>query len=390
MNEFDLARNALSALSLMDNNPSADRKAFKFAVDPMISIQQKKNITLGSPVLVGWKITGRCNANCSHCWASLNKHDISRADLFRVANELVDINVMMVSISGGEPFLCQDLFDIIKIFKKGNIIIDILTNGSLIDSSTASKLADCLDLQTDTVQVSLDGSSSLIHDQQRGTHIFDRTINGIKVLRSHGIQVRAALCATHINQNDIFNTYVLANQLDVQTFSVTPVFSFRRGESEAPLLDSKLYMEELVRCKNSEKHMKTKLRLFAPHYYQQLLSKYYDDLGIDLLVDDNRIYDFNQKPCETNASMLIDANGEVLPGPQWDVRFSAGNVYKESIRSIWCTGKNWEEFRAGRDLRNTKCKNCKVYPFCQGGCMKYAYDKYHTICMPDGQCNVGG
>jgi len=79
----------------------------------------------------------------------------------------------------------------------------------------------------------------------------------------------------------------------------------------------------------------------------------------------------------------------MVPGPEWDVDFSGGNVYQQSIKEIWDRGKNWGEFRKGRNLENTKCEKCRVYSICQGGSMKYAYEKYGTINMPDGTCMLG-
>lgn len=89
---------------------------------------------------------------------------------------------------------------------------------------------------------------------------------------------------------------------------------------------------------------------------------------------------------ETNISMQIDAFGEALPGPEYENEHSAGNVYESSISEIWREGKNWNEFRKGRMLDNTKCKNCKIFSICGGGNAKIAFDKYGTINAPDGRC----
>lgn len=387
MNELKLTEEANKALVLSNNNPNADRRACNFAVNTMFRIQEKERVVLSSPARILWKITGQCNSNCLHCWASLgNKH--SREELLRVAHEIADLNVMMVSISGGEPFMCENLFEVIDILKSKNIIVEIMSNGSLIDENVAEKLSRVLDLNIDAVQISLDGSTEMIHDKQRNSKIFDAVVDGIRYLRKYNIPVRAAFCATSINQYDIFNTYMLANLLDVQTFSVVPVFRFRKAELFEEDINSYDYLLEIVKCKNFENETTTQLRLHANQFFQYLLNKHYDNLQLDSLFGKLQNDNYVIYPNETNSSIQIDAQGDVVPGPEWDKNFSGGNVYKENIKDIWERGLTWKEFRSGRDLSKTKCARCRIFPICLGGNMKYAYEKYGTINMPDGTCLI--
>ena len=385
MTELEIAKKALNAISVCENNPDTDRRACNFAVENMFKVQEKNHITLDFPIQILWKITGKCNSNCVHCWASLGcSHE--RKELLKVAEEIAQLNAMMVSISGGDPFLCKDIFDILSVLKSKNIIVEIMSNGSLITENIACKLSKILNLDTDAVQISLDGSTAEIHNKQRNSKIFYLAIEGIKNLRKYGIKVRIAFCTTYINQEDIVNTYKLANQLDAQTFSAVPVFKFRRAESFTEDVNDLVYLEQIVKCKDMEGQCSTKLRLHANQFYPYLIDKYYNELDFDSYKTTNSYIFF---PNETNASIQIDSHGEMVPGPEWDVDFSGGNVYQQSIKEIWDRGKNWGEFRKGRNLENTKCEKCRVYSICQGGSMKYAYEKYGTINMPDGTCMLG-
>lgn len=384
--ELDLISYCYNNINVKGNNPNTDRKASNFVVDTLLNMQQEHNITLDAPVRVLWKITGKCNCNCEHCWAKLGTEP-DKDSLIKVAKEIADNNIFMVSLSGGEPFLNQYIFEIIEILKSKNIIVEIMTNGSLIDKETAQKLKFYLDCSTDAVQVSLDGSKSEIHDKQRNKPIFNQTIKGIENLVSQGVHVRNVFVATPINEDDMVDTYKLSASLGSSVFAPVPVFPFRKGKKFEHLIDSEKYIRQVGICKSLENSLKTKLRIQVDQYYQFLLNKYVSNLDLSIFKPNYPIK-YSYLPNECNSTFQIDAQGEAVPGPEYDKNFSAGNVYKESLMNIWRKGENWEMFRQGRDLSNTKCRQCKIYDVCLGGNMKLAYDKNGAINFPDGTCIV--
>lgn len=383
--EQELIKSLFEKIYLNGNDPNEDRKAVNFSVNYMQNQQMRNNITLDMPSRVLWKITGKCNCSCLHCWASLGGEP-SYHDLMSVAEQLTEGKVLQTSLSGGEPFTNNYLFDIIKILKKNNMIVEIMSNGSLIDYDTAKKLSNYLNPDTDTVQISLDGSTEKIHDRQRNQSIFHDTIDGIKNLIKCGIKVRTLFVATPINQDDLYNTYLLSTKLKATVFSFMPVFPFRRGEKFINQLNSLRFLEEILKCKEHEPYTETKIRAQVDQMFQYLLATNYD------FVDFTRYQKHSSLkylPIECNSSMQIDAQGEAVPGPEWDKNKSAGNVYHKSLSEIWKQGENWNEFRQGRDLHKTKCATCKIYDICAGGNMKLAFDKYKTINSPDGTCMLG-
>lgn len=382
----ELIKRLFEKVYLQGNDPNEDRRAVNFSVNYMANQQYQNNITLDMPSRVLWKITGKCNCNCMHCWACLGGEP-QYGDLVSVAEQLVDGKVFQTSISGGEPFTNKNLFEIIKILKRRNMIVEIMTNGSLITYEIAKQFASLLNPSTDTVQVSLDGSISEIHDRQRNRSIFNNTIQGIRNLVKCGIKVRTLFVATPINQQDLYNTYCLANELGVTVFSFMPVFPFRRGERFLNQLDSLSFLQEILRCKEKEDFSKTKIRVQVDQAFQFLLSQNAEYAGFHRYRTHRALM---YLPIECNSSMQIDAQGEAVPGPEWDKDKSAGNVYRTPIKEIWKAGVNWDEFRCGRNLTGTKCETCNIYNICGGGNMKLAYDKSGTINAPDGTCMVGG
>ena len=383
--EEKLAEYCFKFISVDRNDPLDDRRAMYYVIDQLQAMKKKTDNNLFSfPLSVLWKISGRCNSSCHHCWAALNDFSDNPRQI-DVAKQLVENDVISVSISGGEPFMNSKIFDIISVLKKGNTIIEILSNGSLIDKETSKILANILNPNTDVIQISLDGSTQEIHDKQRNSPIFDRAIEGISNLKNVGLKVRNVFVSTPINQHDLFNTYKLSNSLGVDVFAPCPVFPLRKGKDISQKIDSIQYLRQISMCKAHEDAFVTKLRIQVDQHYQYLVNKYFNKNELLHNVD-NKTYLVPMD--ETNSRMQFDAFGEAIPGPEWEKNMSAGNIYNENVKTIWERGINWQEFRNGRNLKNTKCASCKVFAICEGGNAKLAYDKYNTINMPDGTCMI--
>lgn len=385
MNDIDKIR-LVKYITSGDNNPSADRSAFKDIVGYFEQKTQVSKLNTDFPVRVLWKITGACNCTCRHCWASLGK-PIESSQLIKVAEELSNGHIAMVSLSGGEPLLCPDLFKIYRILKKRNAIVEILTNGSLIDEIWVKKYLEVADTSIDVVQISLDGSTSEIHDSQRNKKIFDQVIYAIKLLKSNKVKVRISMTATHNNEYDVYNTYLLCNSLGVDVMSISPVFPLRKGKMQINNLNESVYLEELLRCKDALNSGKTSTQIRAQVGFG------FQEMCLELFAKSMfpaELVSMQVAKCaimqETNISMQIDAHGNVIPGPEYESQHIAGNVYKNTIREIWTDGVNWDEFRHGRDLEGTKCSQCPIFAVCGGGNAKIAFDRYNTINAPDGRC----
>lgn len=382
--ENELIEYCFEHITKSSNNPDADRKCHTLIMQSLFGESETTDITLDAPLKILWKITGKCNANCQHCWAKLG-FEHSHEELMKVADEICENNVLMVSVSGGEPFMREDIFEILQKLKDNNILIDIMTNGSLIDETVVCRLKEILNSNTDVVQVSLDGPNSEIHDAQRNVKIFEKAVNAIRLLKQNGIKVRNVFTATPINQKYLIETYKLANSLGVDTFAPAPVFPLRRGRRFENKLDELEYIRQIAICKQLESSMITKLRIQVGKRYQFLMNKYLDELDKSIFdTKESRIISLN----ETNAFMQIDAEGDALPGPEWEKEASAGNVYEEGLMNIWKNGKKWEEFRKKRDLTKCICNECKIFNICKGGNAKYAFDAFGTINMPDASCII--
>ncbi len=333
------------------------------------------NINYNSPLWVGWKVTPRCDMECKHCWANLHGEDQSLEKMLNVAKKLADAGVIHITLTGGEPFMRKDLFQIIKYLKSRRIFIEIFSNGSLINSEKAKKLSSLLDLESDTVQISLDGACAETHDMQRKKGSFERVIKAIKNLKNNSIKVRVNYTATPINTNEIVDSYRLVSNLGIDIFSVTPVYPSGRGTEMVPSMNYSDYLDQVLSCHKMKKNNEdlTSLRIFSP-----IPLLYYSDKFIKK--DVNSLFRLE----EGHLYWSIDSIGDVYPSIDLYLpELLGGNIYKDSIQTIQ---SNFKRILGYRDLSNTKCSNCKHLSFCQGGDLGRVFRMYNHFNEKDPEC----
>lgn len=153
-----------------------------------VRYKQNRIGRLFTPTVLIFFITSRCNARCAHCfyWQELNSgaSELSLDDIGRTARSLR--HRVHLSLTGGEPFLRQDVGEICRIFHKENGCrnIGIATNGFLTDriTETCGRIAAGLPLESFSVQVSLDGLEQT-HNSIRGVkNGFESAVNTIREL----------------------------------------------------------------------------------------------------------------------------------------------------------------------------------------------------------------
>ena len=111
------------------------------------------------PVVI-WNLVRRCNLTCKHCYSVSADHDfpgeLDTSELFNVMQDLKAFRVPVLILSGGEPLLRPDLFDIARRAKEIGFYVGLSTNGTLIDGENIQRIVD---LGFDYVGISLDGPS---------------------------------------------------------------------------------------------------------------------------------------------------------------------------------------------------------------------------------------
>lgn len=165
-----------------------------FAKRSLISFFVKRNKsrldTLKTPAQIILYVTNRCNARCNHCfyWREVSqgkKEELTVEEITRISKTLVN-HLATLSITGGEPFLRDDIVDIIEAFVRNNSTkkINIVTNGFFTQKivGVVREILEERDLSIDfNIQVSLDGLKNT-HDKIRKINVFEKAFETIKQL----------------------------------------------------------------------------------------------------------------------------------------------------------------------------------------------------------------
>ncbi len=151
------------------------------------------------PVVI-WNLIRRCNLNCIHCYSLSADTDfpgeLTTEEVFTVMEDLRAFGVPVLILSGGEPLLRPDIFEISGRAKELGFYVGLSTNGALIDEAMADRIAA---IGYDYVGVSLDGIGA-VHDRfRRVPGCFEASLRGIRLCRDRGIKVGLRFTVTERN-----------------------------------------------------------------------------------------------------------------------------------------------------------------------------------------------
>jgi len=321
-----------------------------------------------------WHFLECCNLRCKHCYQQeYQAKSLPVSDLLRIAQNIESAlarwkHVGRVSLTGGEPLMQPDvLFRLLDYLEASSHFnwVGILTNGTLITPEIAEGLARYSKLRE--VQVSLDGSTSAVHDSTRGNGSFNKAIRGITLLRESGINTAVMFTLTKRNVDDALNMIDYAIDLGVNALTIeraTPTgLQFEITDSIAPGLLMEVYTKIDIRKKALGKESQLKLRTSRPLW---------------CLVDSN-----SGGFCPVGYSCLsILHDGTVLPCRRLEIPL--GNVLTDGIFRIWYTSPILWKLR-NKQLLHNSCRTCSLLANC-GGCRAAAYATSGDYMGADPQC----
>ncbi len=322
------------------------------------------------PKWIAWEVTRRCNLKCIHCRSSsetvVKEHpDFSIEEAYRIIDDISSYAKPVVVLSGGEPLLRRDVFDIARYGTGKGLRMCLATNGILV---TEKKCAQIKDSGIRIVSLSLDGSKSLIHDDfRKQAGAFKGTIRAAELFRNHGIEFIINSSFTKRNQNEIKNVYKLAKELGATAWYMFMIVPTGRGEDIMEELIAKEDYEDILEWHYEMEKDEDDILVrptCAPHYYRIVLQKARSD-GKKLKRRSLKFSTGGAKGCIAGQLIcLIDVDGNVQPCSYFPKY--AGNIKEQSFKDIW---ENSELFKDMRDFDSYKgrCGSCEFIKVC-GGC----------------------
>ncbi len=148
------------------------------------------------------ELTRACNLKCKHCLNNSGKvieNQFKTNELLKLVSDLSNAGIQEIRFTGGEPLMCKDIFELIKLATQNGVYTSIGTNGTLITKEVANKLKEA---GLKKAVVSIDGTEKM-HDYIRGEGNYKKTIEGIKNLEENGIKVRVNSVIMSTNIEDV-------------------------------------------------------------------------------------------------------------------------------------------------------------------------------------------
>ena len=155
------------------------------------------------PVVI-WNLIRRCNLTCKHCYSiSADKDftgELSTAEICEVMDDLRAFGVPVLILSGGEPLLRSDIFEVARRAKAMGFYVGLSTNGTLIDEHNIEDIAAT---GFDYVGISLDGMRATHDTFRRKEGAFNASLRGLRLCRDAGIKVGVRFTLTQDNAHDL-------------------------------------------------------------------------------------------------------------------------------------------------------------------------------------------
>ncbi len=308
--------------------------------------------------------TMACNLRCKHCLVSAGKklkQELTVDEFKKVVDDSIKLGVKRFYITGGEPFIKEGIFDLIKYVtktKKRELIV--LTNATLFDDEKIATLKKLVGPKL-LLQVSLEGPNAEIHDKLRGEGSFDAAVDGIKKLMSIGIIPIISTAISKLNEKDITKTSRFLSKLGIQEHNVLWMHTKGRGASNL----NDLY----VPAGNIAKAMKAVKKEYKE---QEMIFDNVESLKVRIRTKRGRKNDLCNNCFE---KVCVNSDGNVYPcaSLNGDKHFNAGSVRKKPLKEIWLDSKVMEKGRDNSVQDKAECRECYLQFFCGGGCTSHSY-----------------
>ena len=192
----------------------------KTSTEPYISgYLHRKGRKLGLPITGNFELTARCNFNCPMCYVHMTQEqvdavgrELTAQEWLSIAKEAKDKGMVFVLLTGGEPLVRKDFFEIYDGMRKMGLLISINSNGSMLKDEILERF---LENPPFRFNISLYGGSNKTYQNMCGIPAYDQVKENIRKLRQAGVDVSLNLSITPYNKDDLAQIFADAKELDL-------------------------------------------------------------------------------------------------------------------------------------------------------------------------------
>ena len=219
-------------------------------------------------VSVDFEITARCNNNCRHCYINLPARDklaedkeLSYEEIKEIGNEAVSLGALWCLITGGEPLLRDDFFDIYLYLKKKGLLVSVFTNGTLITEEHVQLFKK---YPPRDIEVSVYGVTRETYERvtrRRGSYA--AFIRGLELLLGSGVKLRLKAMAMRSNIHELADIAHFCRRYTKDYFRFDPLLHLRYDgdpSRNAEIRAERLTPDEIVTIERADEERFTALK----------------------------------------------------------------------------------------------------------------------------------
>ena len=323
------------------------------------------------PSLISWNLTQLCNLRCPHCYLSAGKkaeRELSTEECLRLLPEMQGLGTEMVILTGGEPLLRKDIYELARAASELGLWVVMGTNGVLVNDAVAQKMLEC---GVKGVGISIDSIDPEKHNRFRGgPNAWEHSVRALEVCKANGLEVLVQTTVMDMNRQEIPQLIDFARQKGAWSFNLYYLVQTGRGQRLNDLTpeQTESSLRDLVDIQEQYRPMLVRSKC-APQFkriaYQQGLG------GLE------------SGGCMAGTQYCrITPEGNVTPCPYMTV--VAGNVLEQSFTEIWNESPVLTALRDPSRLKG-RCGACEYKELC-GGCRCRAYAGLDDYLAEDPGC----
>jgi pyrroloquinoline quinone biosynthesis protein E len=305
-------------------------------------------------------LTNACNLRCKFCF-NLDREDAPRIPLDQICAILKAAHERghrYVSITGGEPFLYKQVFEVIQYAHDLGYWINILSHGGLLNSEKIEKLKRFWRLR---IRISVDGPDRATHDPLRGQGTFDVTMEKIDLLVKYGVNVGIGATISEQNIESVKDLFQLCVDKKLAFVRFSPVARVKRGK--AATVDASLH----------ERLLETIIDLTIK--YKRLI-----DIPANITINTGpAINALTTRRCMAGKQFFgVTPDQKILPCPLLVEHPEIPTAYFDGGQCFEMIGSKMDQmFEAAKDKLGGICRTCEFREVCYGGCLaeKFSFER---------------
>lgn len=333
------------------------------------------------------ELTSICNYNCKHCFNAVDnkplKETFTKQEIIDLLDQMYQAGINSITLTGGEPMLHPDFFDIVyEIHKRKMFLEELNTNGSYINKTALAKLK--IIGENPLIKISFDGLG--YHNWMRGNETAqESTINAIKLCIEDGFRVKVQTNVWKSNLECLLETAEYLDSIGVTEMRIirttdTPRW-IKNGKNET--LSTKEYYDAMLEF--IKEYIKKPHKMIIDIWQFVRFSMQAKIYNIRPISHSEGTYRDSYPLCQGCRGMVaIGANGNVYPCLQMSGLFdyekiNMGNVKKQTLHELLNDSEYFNYISTTvKQLKdkNEKCRDCKYFKYCTGGCMALSINEF--------------